>query len=89
MMLRVLLVDDHETVREGIKLLINAQTDMQVIGEAENGEMAVKKTVELTPDVVVMDVSMPQLNGMKATKRIKTTNPQAIKRMTSASRLVI
>jgi DNA-binding NarL/FixJ family response regulator len=76
MMLRVLLVDDHETVREGIKLLINTQDDMKVIGEAENGQMAVKKTVELNPDVVVMDVSMPELNGMKATKLIKTTNPK-------------
>jgi two-component system response regulator NreC len=74
-MLRILLVDDHETVREGIKLLINSQTDMEVIGEAANGEIAVKKTVELNPDVVVMDVSMPELNGMKATKRIKTNSP--------------
>lgn len=75
-MLRILLVDDHETVREGIKLLIDSQPDMKVIGEAENGEIAVKKTDELKPDIVLMDVSMPKLNGMKATRRIKRAHPK-------------
>lgn len=74
-MLRILLADDHEIVREGIKLLINEQEDMQVVGEAANGEEAIEKTVELNPDIVVMDVSMPELNGMKATKKIKERFP--------------
>ena len=74
--LRILLAEDHETVREGIKLLVNAQTDMEVVGEAGNGEIAVKKAEELLPDVVLMDVSMPELNGLIATKRIKQNCPQ-------------
>lgn len=74
-MLRILLVDDHEIVREGVKLLVNSQSDMKVVGEASNGEIAVKKTGELHPDIVLMDVSMPELNGLKATKRIGRLYP--------------
>ncbi|HEX2640639.1 MAG TPA: response regulator transcription factor, partial [Pyrinomonadaceae bacterium] len=71
---RILLAEDHGTVREGIKLLVNAQPDMTVIGEAENGEDAVGKVRELMPDLVVMDISMPKLNGLKATKKIRQTS---------------
>lgn len=74
--LRILLAEDHETVREGIKLLIDSQADMQVIGEAGNGEIAVKLAKELNPDILVMDVSMPRLNGLKATKKLKQVCPQ-------------
>ena len=74
-MLRILLADDHEIVREGIKLLVNAQDDMRVVGEAENGKVAVEKVCELSPDIIVMDISMPELNGMKATIRIKGEFP--------------
>lgn len=73
--LRILLAEDHLTVREGIKLLVNAQDDMEVVGEAENGEIAVKEAVRLSPDMVIMDVSMPVLNGLKATKRLRNTCP--------------
>jgi two-component system response regulator NreC len=73
--LRILLAEDHLTVREGIKLLVNAQDDMEVVGEAENGEIAVMEAVRLSPDMVVMDVSMPVLNGLKATKRLRNTCP--------------
>jgi two-component system, NarL family, response regulator NreC len=73
--LRILLAEDHLTVREGIKLLVNAQDDMEVVGEAENGEIAVKEAVRLSPDMVIMDVSMPILNGLKATKRLRNTCP--------------
>lgn len=73
--LRVLLAEDHEIVREGIKLLINSQTDMEVIGEAPNGSIAVKKAAKLAPDIVVMDVSMPELNGLKAAKQMKRVCP--------------
>ena len=73
--LRILLAEDHETVRAGIKILIDSQVDMTVVGEAPNGESAVEKAVELMPDVVVMDISMPELNGLMATKRIKQAAP--------------
>lgn len=73
--LRILLAEDHETVREGIKLLIEQQDDMQVVGEAGNGEEAIKMAQELHPDVAVMDVSMPKLNGLKATKRLRQCCP--------------
>jgi two-component system, NarL family, response regulator NreC len=73
--LRILLAEDHLTVREGIKLLINSQPDMQVIGEVGDGSAAVKEAQKLLPDIVVMDVSMPKLNGLKATKRLKTVSP--------------
>lgn len=70
--LRILLAEDHKTVREGIKLLVNAQSDMEVIGEAGDGEAAVKLAAELDPDIIVMDISMPELNGLRATRRIRT-----------------
>lgn len=73
---RILLAEDHGTVREGIKLLVNAQPDMTVIGEAENGAEAVKKVKDLLPDLIVMDISMPELNGLKATKKIRQTCPK-------------
>jgi two-component system, NarL family, response regulator NreC len=73
--LRVLLAEDHKTVRTGIKLLVNAQPDMEVIGEADNGEVAIKLATELEPDIVLMDISMPELNGLKATKRLRSIFP--------------
>lgn len=74
--LRIVLAEDHHTVREGIKLLVNSQSDMEVVGEAENGREAIKKAQNLAPDVVVMDISMPELNGLKATKKLKQVCPQ-------------
>lgn len=74
--LRILLADDHETVREGLKLIVNAQADMEVVGEAGDGRTAVARARELLPDLVVMDVSMPELNGLKATVRLKKLCPQ-------------
>ncbi len=74
--LRVLLADDHMIVREGLKALINAQPDMQVVGEAENGREALKCAIELSPDVVVMDISMPEMNGVEATERLRKECPQ-------------
>ncbi len=74
--LRIFLADDHMVVREGLKTLINAQPDMEVVGEAENGREAVKGAVALAPDVVVMDISMPQMNGIEATERLRKDCPQ-------------
>ncbi|HEV2707005.1 MAG TPA: response regulator transcription factor, partial [Pyrinomonadaceae bacterium] len=74
--LSVLIADDHETVREGLKVIINAQPDMAVVGVADNGRAAVERTQELLPDVAVLDVSMPKLNGLQATERIKQCCPQ-------------
>lgn len=73
--LRIVLAEDHEIVREGIKLLVNGQPDMEVIGEAGDGRAAISKCTELEPDIVVMDISMPDLNGLKATKKLKQTCP--------------
>jgi DNA-binding NarL/FixJ family response regulator len=74
--LRILLADDHETVREGLKAILNSQSDMEVIGEAVDGRAAVAQATALLPDVVVMDISMPVLNGLKATEAVKQTCPQ-------------
>ena len=70
--LRVLLADDHVMMREGLKSLVNAQADMEVVGEAGDGRVALSKARELQPDVVVMDISMPELNGIQATGRLKS-----------------
>ena len=74
--LRIMLADDHETVREGLKMIVNAQDDMEVVGFAGDGREAVAKAQELLPDVLVMDISMPKLNGLKATEKIHEVCPQ-------------
>jgi DNA-binding NarL/FixJ family response regulator len=73
--IRVLLVEDHETVREGLRLLLDSQTDMEVVGEAADGRAAVEYSERLHPHVVVMDLSMPQMNGLEATQAIKQCCP--------------
>lgn len=79
--LRILLAEDHETVREGIKLIIDSQDDMEICGEAGDGREAIRLAQELAPDVLVMDVSMPELNGLKAAAKLKRIAP-AIKILT-------
>ena len=74
--LRIMLADDHETVREGLKMIVNAQDDMEAVGFASDGREAVAKAQELLPDVLVMDISMPKLNGLKATQKINEVCPQ-------------
>jgi DNA-binding NarL/FixJ family response regulator len=73
--LRILLADDHETVREGLKTILNAQPDMEVIGEAADGRAALAQARELMPDVLLMDVSMPRVNGLKATEALAQCCP--------------
>ncbi len=73
--IRVLIAEDHETVREGLKLLVDAQEDMRVVGEAGNGREAISFAQELNPDVLLMDISMPELNGLKATAKLKRIQP--------------
>lgn len=74
-MLDVVLAEDHNTVREGLKMLVNAQPDMRVVGEADNGTSAIRKVREKLPDIVVMDISMPEMNGLKATRKLKAEFP--------------
>jgi DNA-binding NarL/FixJ family response regulator len=73
--LRILLADDHVTVRHGLKLLIDTQGDMKVIAEAGDGKSAIRMTLDLKPDVVVMDISMPGMNGLVATRTLKQLHP--------------
>jgi DNA-binding NarL/FixJ family response regulator len=73
----VILVDDHEVVRQGLRALLESQVDMQVVGEAQNGHQAISLALEKHPDVVVMDISMPGLNGLEATREIVKSVPDA------------
>jgi len=73
---RILLADDHTILRDGIRALLEDEPDMIVIGEAEDGRTAVKLACELKPDVVLMDIAMPLLNGLEATRQIKHDCPQ-------------
>jgi two-component system response regulator NreC len=75
--LRILLADDHETVREGLRMILNAQPDMQVIGMAGDGREAITQCEKITPDVVIMDISMPGLNGLAATTELTERCPAA------------
>jgi two-component system response regulator NreC len=73
--LRVLLADDHVTVRHGLKLLIDAEADMTVVAEASDGTAAIERAIALKPDVIVMDISMPGMNGLVATRKLKQLQP--------------
>jgi two-component system response regulator NreC len=73
--LRILIAEDHETVREGLKLIVESQEDMEVVGEAGDGREAIRRAQELAPDIVLMDVSMPKLNGLLASAKLKRIMP--------------
>jgi DNA-binding NarL/FixJ family response regulator len=74
--IRILLADDHVMVRQGFKMILAAQADMEIVGEAGNGREAVELAEKLHPDVVVMDVAMPDLNGIEATRRLAESSPR-------------
>ena len=74
--IRVLLADDHAVLRAGLRLLLDAQADMEVVGEASTGEQAVTQAEELTPDVVLLDITMSGPDGLDAVRKIKQDNPE-------------
>ena len=76
--LRILLADDHVTVRQGLKMLIDSQDDMTVVSEASDGAAAVEQARTVRPDVVVMDISMPGMNGLVATRTLKQVQPDSV-----------
>ena len=75
--MRIVLVDDHEIVRQGVATMLRAEEDFDVIGEAKDGRAAVQMVKDLAPDVVVMDIAMPELNGIEATRQIVAGTPPA------------
>jgi DNA-binding NarL/FixJ family response regulator len=72
--IKILLADDHTIVRQGLKLILSAHADLQVVGEAANGREAVEMAEKLRPDIVLMDVAMPELNGIEATRKMMEAN---------------
>jgi two-component system, NarL family, response regulator NreC len=75
--IRILLADDHAVVRQGFRMILAAQADMEIVGEAGNGREAIDLAGSLKPDIVVMDVAMPELNGIEATRRLAELAPHA------------
>jgi DNA-binding NarL/FixJ family response regulator len=75
--LRLLVVDDHAVVRRGVRALLESRPDWEVCGEAADGQEAIRKAAELKPDIVVLDISLPGLNGLEATSRILKESPQS------------
>jgi len=75
MSISVIIIDDHAVVRDGLRLLIETQSDMKVVDEASNGRGAVRQALRTNPDIVVMDLAMPELNGIEATRQIRENCP--------------
>jgi DNA-binding NarL/FixJ family response regulator len=77
MSIKILIVDDHTVLREGLRTLLNKEPDLEVIGEAGNGVEAVQKASELTPDIIIMDLNLPDMNGAAATRKILENRPES------------
>ena len=75
MSITIFLADDHAVVRDGLRALLDAQSDLQVVGEASNGRSAVHQVSQLCPDVAILDITMPELNGLEAARQILETCP--------------
>ena len=73
--IRLLLVDDHEVVRSGLRMLLENQADLKILGEADTGKQALEMVETLNPDVVIMDITLPDISGIEATRRIKESHP--------------
>ena len=73
--IRILLADDHAVVREGLRAVLGSEPDMEVVGEAATGKEVVERTTELRPDVILIDIQMPGINGMEASRRILEATP--------------
>jgi DNA-binding NarL/FixJ family response regulator len=75
-MIKVLLVDDQNLIRQGLKALLELEPDLEIIGEAENGQQAINLSAKLQPDVILMDIRMPIMDGVAATKKLQNTHPE-------------
>jgi len=84
---RILIADDHEIVREGLRAMIERQTGWEVCGEASTGREAVTQAAKLNPDIIIMDIGMPELGGLDATRQIKRALPNRKKSCAMSSRL--
>lgn len=76
MNIHILLADDHTILRAGLKMMLNAQPDMEVVGEAQDGRQAIHEAQRLHPDIILMDITMPDMNGIEATKQVKKQLPE-------------